>query len=82
MWGATEPTPTSALAFLNIQPKDGYDYVVYSCSLCVVIQLLVRQLTLLIMGADHPKRGAANPNLSSLKTRPVNPALTQAWLLV
>ena len=44
--------------------SDGYDYVTYSVVACVVVQIIIRQVALTLLGANHPKRGVA-PRLAT-----------------
>eukprot|EP00658_Telonema_sp_P-2_P062007 TRINITY_DN50666_c0_g2_i1.p1 TRINITY_DN50666_c0_g2~~TRINITY_DN50666_c0_g2_i1.p1 ORF type:complete len:363 (+),score=92.82 TRINITY_DN50666_c0_g2_i1:160-1248(+) len=49
---------------MEARPEDGFNYVVYAAVLAVIIQVIVRETTLLTMGRDHPKRGVA-PRLAT-----------------
>jgi delta11-fatty-acid desaturase len=44
---------------VEVTPQDGYNYVFYTIAFCVIFQMIARQVSLILLGANSPKRGVA-----------------------
>jgi len=44
---------------VEVTPSDGFNYVFYTIAFCVVFQMIARQIALICLGANSPKRGVA-----------------------